>query len=52
MRVPAPVPQLSVTPGSVRWLGRDQGQDNRHVFVDLLGLSPDTVANMRQRGLI
>ena len=52
LRVPAPVPQFSATPGTVRWLGRDQGEDNRHVFVDLLGLSPDTVAEMRQRGLI
>ena len=52
MRLPAPVPKLSETPGQVRWTGGEPGRDNDHVFRELLGLSVQTIDGMRKAGVI
>ncbi len=52
MRLPAPVPKLSATPGGVRWTGRRPGADNDRVFGELLGLPADEIAALRQKGVI
>ncbi len=52
MRLPAPVPKLSETPGSVRWTGGEPGRDNDHVFREVLGLSVQTIDGMRKAGVI
>lgn len=52
MRLPAPVPVLSETPGEIRWTGREPGADNDLVFGELLGLSAEKVAMMRDAGVI
>lgn len=52
MRLPAPVPKLSETPGSVRWTGGEPGRDNDHVFREVLGLSAPTIDGMRKAGVI
>jgi len=52
MRMPAPVPKLSATPGKVRWSGRESGADNDYVFSDLLGLDKTALDALHRRNLI
>jgi succinyl-CoA---D-citramalate CoA-transferase len=52
LRMPAPVPKLSATPGAVRWTGRESGADNDYVFREILGLDEDTLAMLRQQHVI
>ena len=52
LRMPAPVPRLSRTPGRVRWGGGELGADNEHVFRELLGLEPSELARLRAQGVI
>jgi formyl-CoA transferase len=48
----ATFPVLSETPGSVRWGGRPLGADTDGVLRDVLGLSEDRVAALRDSGVI
>ena len=50
--LPAVVPKLSRTPGQVKSLGPDMGQDNLAVYRDLLGLSEDEIADLGARSVI
>jgi crotonobetainyl-CoA:carnitine CoA-transferase CaiB-like acyl-CoA transferase len=50
--VQAPVAQLSETPGRVEHLGRALGADNREVFGELLGLAPERLAELQERGVV
>ena len=52
LRVPAPVPKLSRTPGRVRWGGGDLGADNDYVFRGLLGMEPSAIEGLRDQGVI
>jgi succinyl-CoA--D-citramalate CoA-transferase len=52
MRMPAPVPKLSATPGAVRWTGREPGADNRYVFSDLLGLDEASIEALQRQNII
>ncbi|HYB55163.1 MAG TPA: CoA transferase [Alphaproteobacteria bacterium] len=52
LRLPAPVPKLSATPGRVRWAGREPGADNDHVFGKLLGLGDQAVTKLKRQRLI
>ena len=52
LRVPAPVPKLSRTPGRVRWGGGDLGADNDYVFRGLLGMEPSAIEGLRAQGVI
>ena len=52
MRLPAPVPKLSETPGEVHWTGKEPGADNDHVFRELLGLADGRIEAMRRAGVI
>ncbi len=52
LRMPAPVPKLSATPGAVRWTGRESGADNDYVLREILGLDEDTLAMLRQQHVI
>lgn len=52
MRMPAPVPKLSETPGDIRWAGRDPGASNDEVFGGWLGLSPAEIENLRRNHII
>ena len=36
VRMPAPVPRLSATPGSIRWAGARMGAQNDEIFTALL----------------
>ena len=52
IRLPAPVPKLSATPGAVYWAGRPAGADNDWAFGELLGLDPATREALRNRQVI
>ncbi|MFI7382174.1 CaiB/BaiF CoA transferase family protein [Streptomyces sp. NPDC049813] len=50
--MPAPLPRLSKTPGSVRSTGPALGAHNPEVYRDILGLSEDTLAALAADGVI
>ena len=52
LRVPAPVPKLSRTPGRVRWGGGDLGADNDYVFLELLGIEASVIEELRAQRVI
>ena len=52
VRMPAPVPKLSATPGTVRWAGRRQGADNELVFGDWLNVAGTAMESLRKRGVM
>ncbi len=45
-------PRLSETPGSVRHVGPGLGEHNDYVYGEVLGLSPDKRAELRDAGII
>lgn len=52
MRVQAPVPRFSETPGGIDHLGPPIGAHNDEIYGDLLGLTPEEVRQMKDSGLI
>ena len=52
MRMPAPVPRLSETPGALRWTGGRAGAHNEDVLRGLLGMSVGDVSRLRQEGVV
>ena len=52
IRMPAPVPKLSATPGAIRWAGRDPGADNRYVFADLLDLDEASIEALQRQNIV
>lgn len=52
MRVQAPVPRLSDTPGEVHHLGPSLGAYNREVYLERLGLTEDQLEKLQSRGVI
>lgn len=52
IRMPAPAPKLSDTPGDIRWAGRDPGASNDEVFGGWLGLSPAEIADLKRIRII
>lgn len=52
VRFPGVVPQLSETPGGVRWLGHELGAHNQAVYGELLGMDAAAIAGLRERGVI
>jgi len=52
LRMPAPVPKLSATPGRLRWSGGKMGAHNHAVFAGLLGMSADRLDELKRQGII
>ncbi|MDF2810080.1 MAG: coA-transferase family protein [Microvirga sp.] len=52
MRMPAPVPKLSDTPGSIRWTGRGPGASNEEIFGEWLGLSRNDIDALQRANII
>jgi crotonobetainyl-CoA:carnitine CoA-transferase CaiB-like acyl-CoA transferase len=52
MRVQAPVPRFSATPGRVTRLGPRLGADNAEVYRELLGLDGGRLRELRDQGVI
>ncbi|WP_426368005.1 CaiB/BaiF CoA transferase family protein [Streptomyces sp. E-08] len=50
--MPAPIPRLSETPGSIRSTGPALGEHNTEVYRELLGLGPTELAALRADGVI
>jgi len=50
--MPGIVPRLSETPGSIRWPGPALGQDTDTVLRELAGLDQETLAQLREAGVI
>jgi succinyl-CoA:(S)-malate CoA-transferase subunit B len=46
------VPRLSETPGTIRSLGPRLGADTDQVLQELLGCSPDEVAELRRKRVV
>ena len=52
VRMPAPVPRLSATPGGIRWCGDRPGAHNSEVFEGLLGMTGGLVERLKRQGII
>lgn len=52
VRMPAPVPKLSATPGQIRWAGGRMGEHNAEVYERILGLDAARIAALRQQEVI
>ncbi len=52
MKVPNVLAKFSRTPGQVRFTGRDQGQDNREIYGNLLGIPEDKQQELKEKGVI
>jgi succinyl-CoA--D-citramalate CoA-transferase len=45
-------PEISETPGGVRWTGPKLGQHNEEVFKEVLGVSEEDLDGLRERGIV
>ena len=52
LTIPAMVPKLSDTPGSTRWPGPALGAHTDEILGDLLGMSSDDIAALKDSGAI
>ncbi|MVA98356.1 CoA transferase [Nitratireductor sp. CAU 1489] len=52
LRMPAPSPRLSDTPGRIRWAGQVSGAANEEVFGRWLGMSGASIAALREQKII
>ena len=52
LRMPAPVPKLSATPGTIRWSGGRPGEHNAEVFERILGFDAGRMKQLKQREVI
>lgn len=52
VRMPAPVPKLSATPGQIRWAGANMGEHNAEVYEHLLGMDAGQIAGLKQQKVI
>ena len=46
------VPKLSETPGAIRWSGGAIGEHSREVLAQVLGLSPERIAELEETGVV
>jgi len=46
------VPKMSDTPGSVKWVGKDTGQDTKKILKDMLNLNEQTIAALVEKEVI
>jgi len=52
IRMPAVQPRLSETPGRVRHAGPALGEHNQQIYQELMGLSPQELADLKQQGVV
>jgi crotonobetainyl-CoA:carnitine CoA-transferase CaiB-like acyl-CoA transferase len=52
LKIPAMVPKLSDTPGRTDWPGPEIGEFNDEIYRELLGLSAEELASLREQGVI
>jgi len=46
------VPKMSETPGSVRWAGKNTGQDTKKILKDVLGLDDQSLSTLIEQDII
>jgi crotonobetainyl-CoA:carnitine CoA-transferase CaiB-like acyl-CoA transferase len=52
LKIPAMVPKLSDTPGRTDWPGPGVGAFNDAIYGELLGLSPEDIVALKDRGIV
>lgn len=52
LAIPAILPKLASTPGRTAWPGPEVGSHSDHVLHELLGLSAEEIAALKQRGVV
>jgi len=52
LKIPAMVPKLSDTPGRTDWPGPEVGAFNDAIYGGLLGLSPEDIVALKDRGIV
>ena len=52
LKIPAMVPKMSETPGRTDWPGQEVGASNEEIYSELLGLSPEEIANLTASGVL
>ena len=52
VRMPAPVPRLSETPGHIRWSGCEMGAHNKDIFEGLLGMTAERIEILTRQEII
>lgn len=52
IRMPAPTPRLSDTPGHIRWSGQKPGDANEEIFGGLLGMSSSEIDALREQKIM
>lgn len=52
LMVPGIVPKLSETPGDIEWNGPELGAHNEEVYTEFIGISPEEVKQLKERGVI
>ena len=52
VKLPTLAPKLDETPGGTRWIGPKLGAHNEEIYTDLLGLSPEELAALRDEGIV
>ncbi len=52
LKIPAMTPKFSQTPGRTEWPGPEVGAFNHAVYADLLGLSAQDIAELKERGIV
>jgi crotonobetainyl-CoA:carnitine CoA-transferase CaiB-like acyl-CoA transferase len=50
--VPNVVPRLTATPGAIEWLGPPLGSHTEAVLCGMLGISPDDLKKLRDKGVV
>jgi len=52
LKIPAMVPKLSDTPGRTDWPGPEVGAFNDAIYGELLGLSPEDIVALKDKGVV
>jgi crotonobetainyl-CoA:carnitine CoA-transferase CaiB-like acyl-CoA transferase len=52
LKVPALTPMLAQTPGRTDWPGPDVGEHNQEILCGRLGLSEETLTELKARGVV
>ncbi|WP_061860189.1 CaiB/BaiF CoA transferase family protein (plasmid) [Priestia aryabhattai] len=52
IKVPGIVPKFSETPGTIRHRAPELGEHNEQIFVNELGISPEQLNNLKEKGVI
>jgi len=50
--VPGVFPKMKNSPGKIRFLGAKLGEYNREIYEDFLGIAPEELADLAQKGVV